>query len=127
MSFFVLGAALLEKELVKCCTTRGAQFLFQQLPGRTHVSTRSRSPLGIAQVRADLLSHRKYGLISIRVILDQLICIHPNLARRGFSFRHLGDCYLAQIGLMYLRQVRRGVLLTRCRRDDAALITSGVA
>src|ERR1700722_1416303 len=112
--FFVIGAALLEKEPIELGAARRRQPLFSPLPASALATSRR----GIAQPRAFLLGRRSYHLISISMVVDQLNCVGTNLVGRSFFFRELADFYFLQIGLMYLLQNRSIGLLTRylCRR-----------
>jgi hypothetical protein len=65
------------------------------------------------QVRSALLGHRNYRLIDIRMILDQLICIRPNLVCRSFLLSQSAKGYFRQVRSMDLEKNRCGALLDR--------------
>ena len=76
---FVIGLGLLQEESVKIETPRRLQFPFQLLLSLSVRSNVSLCLRAIFQVRSALLGHRNYGLIDIGMILDQLICVSPDL------------------------------------------------
>ena len=102
--FLVVGARLLQEEFVELGAAGGLQFLFRCLFIRGFVSR----TVHRFEVPA-LLRHRDYSLIEIGVILDQLIGVGTNRARRTFFASYLGKLNFHEVGLMYLRENRRGV------------------